>query len=47
MADGGPVMAFRFVSSRFITPHRVADVPCTLEGDAKTWEQSGPNLTLG
>ena len=30
-----------------IHPHRVADVPGTLEGDEKTWEQTAPRLTLG
>ena len=32
---------------RTVTPHRVAQVPGTLEGDEATWERTAPRLTLG
>ena len=32
--------------SRIVRPHRIAEIPGTLEGDARTWEMAAPWVTV-
>ena len=32
------------MASRIVRPHRIAEIPGTLEGDARTWEMVEPGF---